>query len=339
MKKLLILCAICAFGLAAVSCTPKDTATVYSVVADETMFPGYTVFYPQDLAAFPKKDKLPILVMSGPGCVKSAAGFRPFFEEMAAHGYLMIALGPLTMGGFGGPRPEGAPAPGGPRPDGPRPDAAQRPAGPPAGAPAAGAPGAGAPRPMMAQNTKEEMVAAIDWAFAENERKDSPFYGKIDTKNVSVMGQSCGGILCLDIMTDPRITVLTMFNTGLFNAQPGQAFGTMGSVQSEPKDQVFARLTKPIAYFVGGTDMARPNATDDYPYINNVPCLLAVREIEGDAHGGTFREEKGGAFGVAAVAWLDWQLKGRKAAAAKFSGADNMFDSDPLWIEYQHKNF
>lgn len=191
----------------------------------------------------------------------------------------------------------------------------------------------------MVQNTKEDMLAAIDWAFAENERKDSKFYGKIDTKNVSVMGQSCGGILCLDIMTDPRITLLTMFNTGLFTSQPGQAFGSMGSVQSEPKDQVFARLTKPIAYFVGGTDMARPNATDDYPHINNVPCLLAVREIEGDAHGGTFREPKGGAFGVAAVAWLDWQLKGRKSAAAKFAGPDNMFDSDPLWIEYQHKNF
>lgn len=331
MKKLLILCAICAFGLAAVSCTQKDTATVYTVAADEEMFPGYTVFYPEDLAAFPKKDKLPVLVMSGPGCVKSAAAFRPFFEEMAAHGYLMIALGPLTMRPpTGGPRPEGAPAAGAPRPGG----------APAAGAPAAGAPRPeGAPRPMMAQNTKEEMVAAIDWAFAENERKDSPFYGKIDTKHVSVMGQSCGGILCLDIMTDPRITVLTMFNTGLFTSQPGQAFGSMGSVQSEPKDQVFARLTKPIAYFVGGTDMARPNATDDYPYINDVPCLLAVREIEGDAHGGTFREEKGGAFGVAAVAWLDWQLKGRKSAAAKFTGPDNMFDSDPLWIEYQHKNF
>ena len=302
MKKLLILCAICAFGLAAVSCNEKDTATVYSVVADEEMFEGYTVFYPEDLTAFPKKDKLPVLVMSGPGCVKSAAPFRPFFEEMAAHGYLMIACGPLTMRA-----PQAAPA-------------------------------EGAPRPAMVQNTKEDMLAAIDWAFAENERKDSPFFGKVDTKHVSVMGQSCGGILCLDIMTDPRITLLTMFNTGLFTAQPGQAFGSMGSVQSEPKDQVFARLKVPIAYFVGGTDMARPNATDDYPYIENVPAFLAVREIEGDAHGGTFREEKGGAFGEAAVAWLDWNLKGKKSARAKFLGEENMFDSDPLWIEYRHKN-
>ena len=298
-----LLSALCAIVLTAVSCNSKDAATVYSTVADEEMFPGYTVFYPQDLSAFPKKDKLPILVMSGPGCVKSAAPFRPFFEEMAAHGYLMIACGPLTMGG---PRPGG---------DG-RPEGAA---------------------PRMAQNTKEDMLAAIDWAFAENERKDSPFYGKIDTKNVSVMGQSCGGILCLDIMTDPRITLLTMFNTGLFAAPAGGGF-SMGGVQSEPKDQVFARLKVPIAYFVGGTDMARPNATDDYPYIENVPVFLAVREIEGDAHGGTFREEKGGAFGEAAVAWLDWNLKGRKGEAAKFLGDDNMFDSDPLWIEYKHKN-
>ena len=301
MKKVALFCAVCAIAMVAVSCNSKGTATVYNVVADETMFEGYTVFYPEDLSAFPKKDKLPVLVMSGPGCVKSAAPFRPFFEEVASHGYLMIACGPLTMA----PRPDAAPE--------------------------------GAPR-MMVQNTKEDMLAAIDWAFAENERKDGPFFGKVDTKHVSVMGQSCGGIFCLDIMEDPRITLLTMFNTGLFASPAGGGF-SMGSVQSEPKDQVFARLHVPIAYFVGGTDMARPNATDDYPYINDVPCVLAVREIEGDAHGGTFREEKGGAFGVAAVAWLDWQLKGRKDAAAKFSGSDNLFDSDSLWIEYQHKNF
>jgi dienelactone hydrolase len=298
MKKFLLPVILCAFGLAAVSCNDKDTAAVYSVVADDTIFDGYTVFYPEDLSAFPKKDKLPVLVMSGPGCVKSAAPFRPFFEEMASHGYLMIACGPLTMGR---PRPDGVTM-------------------------------------TMTQNTKEDMLAAIDWAFAENERADSPFCGKVDTKHVSVMGQSCGGILCLDIMDDPRITLLTMFNTGLFAAPAGGGGFNMGSVQSEPKEQVFARLRVPIAYFVGGTDMARPNATDDFPYIKNVPAFLAVREIEGDAHGGTFREEKGGAFGEAAAAWLDWNLKGRKAAEKKFLGSDNIFDSDPLWIEYTHNN-
>ena len=302
-----VLFALCALTLAAVSCRDKAVDTVYSVVADETVFQGYTVFYPEDLSAFPKKDKLPVLVMSGPGCVKSAAPFRPFFEEVASHGYLMIACGPLTMG--------------------PRPGAAPQGAARPEGAPV-----------MMSQNTKEDMLAAIDWAFAENERPDSPFFGKVDTKHVSVMGQSCGGILCLDIMEDPRITLLTMFNTGLFAAPAGGGGFSMGSVQSEPKDQVFARLHVPIAYFVGGTDMARPNATDDFPYIKNVPAFLAVHEIEGDAHGGTFREEKGDAFGEAAVAWLDWNLKGRKAAEKKFLGPDNIFDSDPLWIEYKHEN-
>ena len=109
MKKLLfLLCAICAFGLAAVSCSQNETETIYSVVADDQMFEGFTVFYPEDLSAFPKKDKLPVLVMSGPGCVKSAAAFQPFFEEMAAHGYLMIACGPLSMN-VPGERPAGMP--------------------------------------------------------------------------------------------------------------------------------------------------------------------------------------------------------------------------------------
>src|SRR4051812_3066116 len=37
-----------------------------------------------------------------------------------------------------------------------------------------------------------KLIAAIDWAVAENARKGGKYYGKLDTSRIAVMGQSCG---------------------------------------------------------------------------------------------------------------------------------------------------
>ncbi len=264
----------------------------YAVAVDDATFFDHTLFYPADLSRFPRKDKLPVLVMTGPGRDKTSSAFRPFFTEVASYGYLFIVTGPLTEETVN--------------------------------------------TGILPKADKQDMLDAIDWAFRENEREGSIFYGKIDTEHVCVMGQSAGGVQALDIMTDPRIKLLTLFNSGLFARRAGVV--SMGDIMALPKDEAFAKLHVPIAYFVGGTDMARPNATDDFRYILDVPVVLAVREIEGDAHAGTFREKNGGAFAKACILWLDWNLKGSKKAAKAFSGKKNLFDRDPLWVEYQHRN-
>jgi hypothetical protein len=38
-------------------------------------------------------------------------------------------------------------------------------------------------------------------------------------------------------------------------------------------------------------------------------------------HGGTYRQPHGGEFTVAALAWLQWQMKGDKEAAKMFKGS------------------
>jgi len=267
----------------------------YTVIADDEIpgLPEHTIFYPSDLSAFPENDNLPVLVMSGPGCEKTSAIFRPFFTELASHGYMMIVSGPLNH------QAKSA--------DGKR-----------------------------VQTTKQDMLDAIDWAWEQNFTPGSKFYGKIDLKHISAMGQSCGGIQALDIMNDPRITLLTLFNSGLFASSPGFS---MGDVMSQSKDKVFANLRVPIAYFVGDTDGARQNATDDFKYIKNVPVFVGVREIPGDAHGGTFKEKNGGAFAEAAVAWLNWNFKGDEVAGNVFKGAPcGLEQSSTKWIEVRKRN-
>lgn len=187
---------------------------------------------------------------------------------------------------------------------------------------------------ILPKNTKEDMEAGINWAFNENERHESIFFGKIDTGNVCLMGQSAGGLQALDLMNDPRVTLLNLFNSGIFVKKEGSPFNSM----SRDKNEAFANMNKPIAYFVGGTDMARENAEDDFKYIENVPVVVAVRDIPGDAHAGTFRENNGGAFAVAAVHWLDWNTKGDLEAAKYFVGKDCGLSQDPLWIDVKKKN-
>jgi hypothetical protein len=256
---------------------------------DETL-PDHTVYRPADLSAFPGKDELPVVTFTGPGCNFDGTSFRPFYTEIASHGFLVIVTGL--------PWKEYSEIMGHPR--------------------------------VTGKDTK----ASLDWAFAENSRAGSKYFGKIDLSNIGVMGQSCGGIMALGLMDDKRITLLTLWNSGMFD---GSNSMTSDSPLTGTREDL-KLLTTPIGYFNGGTDMARPNAAGDFEVINNVPVFLAVRSIEGDAHGGTFREKNGGGFGTAGAAWVMWNMKGDKKAASMFTGNPCGLAQDTAWIEIRKKN-
>jgi hypothetical protein len=62
-----------------------------------------------------------------------------------------------------------------------------------------------------------------------------------------------------------------------------------------------------------------------------IPVFYGVYPSVG--HGGTYNEDNGGAFGVAAVAWLRWQLMGDTSATGKgyFAGPDCRICVDSKW--------
>jgi hypothetical protein len=185
--------------------------------------------------------------------------------------------------------------------------------------------------PMVKAN---DTRASIDWAFSENKREESKYFGKIDLLNVAVMGQSCGGIQALGLLDDPRITLFTLWNSGMFTGS--ESMKTDSHLTGTRQD--FKLLKVPIAYFVGGTDGARPNAAGDFEAIKNVPVFMAIREIPGDAHGGTFREKNGGGFGAAAVPWILWKMKNNEIAGLMFKGQPCGLSTDKAWIEIRKKN-
>ena len=163
----------------------------------------------------------------------------------------------------------------------------------------------------------EQQIESIDWIIKQNADPTSPYYNKVDVKNICVAGMSCGGLQTLFNCADPRIKTLMICNSGLFNQEnAGQAVGGM---PMPPKEKL-KEIHTPIIYILGGeTDIAYGNGMDDFHRISHVPAYAANFPV---GHGGTYREPHGGEFTVVALAWLNWQLKGDKEAAKLFKNGE-----------------
>lgn len=177
----------------------------------------------------------------------------------------------------------------------------------------------------------EQQIQSIDWAIAQNSDKNSPLYGKVDTKKICAAGMSCGGLQTLYNCADPRISHYMICNSGLFN-NPG---GSLPGMPMPTKDKL-ASVHGPILYMLGGKeDIAYENGMDDFHRINNVPAIAINYPV---GHGGTYREPHGGEFRFPAIAWLNWQLKGDKEASKMFLGdKPGILDREKWTIERNAK--
>jgi len=292
--------------------TPQGTGPHPAIMETDPGLATHTVFRPKNLAALGAQ-KLPILAFANGACANRGNSFRYFLSEIASHGILSIAIGPI------GPKEgeyehigNGQPAAGSP--------AAALAA---AGKLAAATPASG---PTPAYTTAAQLIEAIDWAQAENSRRGGPYYGKLDTARIAVMGMSCGGLQALDGAHDPRVTTLGVWNSGTYSddrraLEIAAAKATKAGLKT---------LRIPTIYVTGDpSDIAFANTEDDFARIDAVPLFRAWREKTG--HGGTYREPNGGEFGRVAVAWLLWQLKGDKHSEMMFTGADCGICKLPGW--------
>jgi dienelactone hydrolase len=260
------------------------------------------IYRPADLSKL-GSTKLGILAWGNGGCAADGAGARFHLAEIASHGYLVIANGRILSGPGAPPRPA--------MPSGPPPGAGATPPGMPAG---------GLP---PAQTKAADLIDAIDWAVKENDRRGSPYFGKLDPRQIAVSGWSCGGVQALAVASDPRIKAVIIHNSGLFER------GKTGMAAMDIGKESLQKLHTPVIYIIGGpTDIAYPQAIDDFSRIDHVPVFVASTN---KGHGGTFLEDNGGIAASVAVSWLDWQLRGDKQAAQRFIGKDCGLCKDKRW--------
>ncbi len=69
------------------------TGNYKSVMAEVNSLKAHTVFYPQDLTKFNSKNPLPVLVWGNGACSNSPWEHYLFLNEIASHGFLVVATG------------------------------------------------------------------------------------------------------------------------------------------------------------------------------------------------------------------------------------------------------
>ncbi|MDD9943756.1 MAG: hypothetical protein OXU20_22130 [Myxococcales bacterium] len=137
----------------------------------------------------------------------------------------------------------------------------------------------------------EPQRQALDWIFAENDRPCSQYYRRVNVERAAAMGQSCGGLMTFGVSADPRLDMIAIWNSGMF----------------ERDQEIYAGLHTPIGFFIGGSsDVAYPQAEADFAAIDgDLPIFYGNLDV---GHAATWGQPNGGEFGRVGVHWLRWHL-------------------------------
>jgi len=148
-------------------------------MAEEPALPGHTVYRPEPLDK--TKRPLPVVAFGNGGCLNVGNAYAEFLNEVASHGYVVIAPGKIDPA-WTFDRPPGA---------------------------------------MTPMTRPGHIEAGIDWAEKEARRKGSPWHGRIDPARVAVMGMLCGGIEAIAAGADPRARTVLVLNSGIIRPGEG----------------------------------------------------------------------------------------------------------------------
>jgi hypothetical protein len=176
-----------------------------------------------------------------------------------------------------------------------------------------------------ARGVPENMIAAFDWAEAENGRDGSPLAGKIATGQMSAMGQSCGGFMSVAAGADARVGTIGVFNSGVQPPNPNAEGGGNATTTDSLAD-----LHGPVLLINGGeVDFMYEPAQDNFDRIDHVPVFYGARENAG--HTATVFHPGGGEYANVASSWLRYVFKDDAEAGEMFVGEDCALCTNPTW--------
>jgi dienelactone hydrolase len=279
---------------------PLGSGPYKAFMAVENGLSGHVAYYPADLAALGTR-KLPVVIWGNGSCLYAGNRYRSFLTELASHGYLVIAGGPMGPVELEvGPQSNPAPRQGGPG----RGARGEQPGGRGAG---------------PARVTVPLLKEAVDWAVAQN--GGGRFQGKLDLNWIVAMGHSCGGGLAVQLATeDPRINGVGIWFSGA---------GLAGAAGSDPDSLL--KLKGPVLLITGESqlDIAYESGKKTFEAVNHLPIFYGWQD--GLQHIGTFGARDGGDMGVIATKWLEWITRKDQKAGRMFTGTKCELCKDASW--------
>lgn len=75
------------------------TGAFNAIMYTDSSLLTHTIFRPKDLSVFGKSNRLPIITWGNGACANSPSGHVNFLSEVASHGFLVIAIGPMPQEG------------------------------------------------------------------------------------------------------------------------------------------------------------------------------------------------------------------------------------------------
>lgn len=296
---------------------PLGSGPFKAVMATEPGLPTHVVYYPADLARLGAR-KMPVVIWGNGSCLYAGNRYRSFLTEIASHGYLVVAGGPLGAVELEvGPQSNPAPRRGGPG----RGARADQPPGRGAEPPGAPAAPANAAAITPGRVTVAMLKEAIDWSVKQNADASSRFHNRLDLERIVSMGHSCGGGLAVQLATeDTRVNGIGIWFSGA---------GLAGSGGSEPA--ALSKMKGPILLITGeeSLDIAYESGRKTFEAINHLPIFYGWQD--GLQHIGTFGAKNGGDMGVIAAGWLEWTTRNDQKAGRMFKGATCGLCADRTW--------
>jgi Alpha/beta hydrolase family len=131
--------------------------------------------------------------------------------------------------------------------------------------------------------------ASLDWLIAQNDKMDSPFFQKLDTKKVGAGGHSLGALTTMAMAADPRLTLYVLVCGGCMSGNGG-----CGA----------ADIHAPTVILGGDTDIGTPNFMGDYDEIKS-PVAFVIKD--GTDHIACARNNL-----APWVAFMRWQFYGEE---------------------------
>ena len=102
MKRILVTFAFATIAIAGFAQKSRiveegGTGPYKAIMKEEASIAAHTIFVPQDLTSFGKKQKLPVLVWGNGACNNSPFEHYKFLNEIASYGFIVVATGFIPM--------------------------------------------------------------------------------------------------------------------------------------------------------------------------------------------------------------------------------------------------